>query len=305
MKYFLKKLFLYVLLLISFIGLFFIINEILITKNELLTIESQKNKLIIGASRTANAINDKYLEGSLNLSGAGDPLFYSFIKIRTFKKNNPNIDTIILSLDNRTLNSKNVNRFYRPVSLESKLPNYFNLLSTDDFKQVFNINMYSTFKATLFIPKYTLKLIRNIILKPNNNKNLNIGGYIEVKHVVNQDVIDNFKLNDNFKKYNLSEIEIETLKRIVDFCKLNNIELIFINPPMHPVMYNSMEYQEGKVIFDNFLIANYPNHTYLDFSNHFLPESCYADLIHLNKSGAEIFTKKLNQLLKTSNKLKN
>ncbi len=303
MKKFLRRILLYVLLLFSILGIFFLINGIIIDTNNFLKIEESKNILVIGASRTANAINDKYLEGSINLSGAGDPLFYSLIKLRLIKDNNPNIDTIILSLDNRTLDSKIAKHFYRPVSLESKLPNYYNLLSFNDLRLLNDINKYSTFKTLFFIPKYTLKLFKNLILKPNN-KNLNIGGYVEVKHIINQNVIDSFIKRDSIKKYQLSNFEIENLNRIVEYCDLNNIELIFINPPIHPIMYNSLEYQEGKLIFEKFLTKNLPNITCLDFSNDFLPDSCYADLIHLNKNGSEIFTKKLNLLLKTSNKLK-
>ena len=63
-------------------------------------------------------------------------------------------------------------------------------------------------------------------------------------------------------------------------------------------MYNSLEYQGGKIIFDEFLTTNYSNINYLDFSDKFLPDSCYADLIHLNNNGSKIFSKKLDQLLK-------
>lgn len=297
MKRFLRRILLYVLLLFSIVGIFFLINWIIIDTNKFLKIEESKNILVIGASRTANAINDKYLEGSINLSAAGDPLFYSLIKLRTIKKNNPNIDTIILSLDNRTLDSKIAKHFYRPVSLESKLPNYYNFLSLNDLRQLNDINKYSTFKTLFFIPKYTFKLFKNLMLKPNN-KNLNIGGYVEVKHIIDQNIIDSFIKRDSLKEYQLSNFEIENLNRIVEYCDLNNIELIFINPPIHPIMYNSLEYQGGKIIFDEFLTTNYSNISYLDFSDKFLPDSCYADLIHLNNNGSKIFSKKLDQILK-------
>lgn len=297
MKIFIKNIFFYFLLLFSIIGLFYLINGFIIKNYELLNIKKSKNILIVGASRTANAINDNYLDSSINLSGAGDPLFYSLIKLRTFKNNNLNIDTVLLSLDSRTLNSKIANRFYRPISLESKLPNYYNLLEISDLKQLLKIDIYSTFKAMFYIPKYSLKLIKNIF-KPDNNFNLNVGGYIKVKHIINQNVIDDFIKNDSIKNYTLSNIEIENLDRIVEFSKINKVELIFINPPIHSIMYKSKEYQTDKIIFDKYLSENYSTNTYLDYSNQFLPDSCYADLIHLNENGAKLFSKKLDSLLK-------
>lgn len=302
MKVFIKKILFYFLLLFSIIGFFYFINSFLIKKYKLLKIEHSKNILIIGASRTANAINDKILNHSINLSGAGDPLFYSLVKLKTLKINNSNIDTVLLSLDNRTIDSKYANHFYRPLSIESKLPNYYNFLSLNDFKRIYNISKFSTLKPLFEIPKYTLKLIKNIISKPHEIKSLNIGGNLEVKHVINQKIIDHFLKNDSLKNYTLSKIEIENLNRIAEFCKSNKIELIFINPPIHPVMYNSLQYQEGKIIFDGFLKRTYPNHTYFDFSFDFLPDSCYADLIHLNEKGAKRFSKRLDQILKIYNK---
>ena len=145
-------------------------------------------------------------------------------------------------------------------------------------------------------------MVKNIILKPHDVKSLNIGGNLEVKHVIDQSFIDQFIINDSLNNYTLSKIEINNLKSIVEFCKSNNTELIFINPPLHPAMYNSLEYQEGKLIFEIFLTEKLPNITYLDFSNDFLQDSCYADLIHLNKKGATIFSKKLDSILKTSKK---
>lgn len=298
MKLFIIKLSSYIFVFTAIIGLFYLINNYLLYNWKFLKIDNNKNIMIIGASRSRNAINDKFFKGSVNLSDAGDPLFYSFVKLKAFKKNNQNIDTVLLSLDNRTLNKKLADHFYRPVSLEHKLPNYQNYLTLNDWKILLKINRYSSIKSVLFIPKYSLKLIKEIISNSNHNYHqLNIGGFYKETKLINSKIIKDFISNDSIENYTLSIVEIGNLNRIVKFCKDNDIELIFYNPPLHPVMYNSYEYQEGKVIFDNFLRTIHPNHTYLDFSNQFLPDSCYADLIHLNEKGAILFTKKLNQIL--------
>lgn len=300
MKSLIIKLSLYSLIIVVILEFFYLFNSFLIYNYGFLNVDNNKNIIIIGASRSRNAIvGDKLLKGSVNLSDAGDPLLFSLIKLKTIKKNNQNIDTVLLSIDNRTLNTNLANHFYRPKSIEHKLPNYQNLLTLDDWKMLFKINKYSTIKSVFYTPKYSLKLIKEIIINSNHNyQQLNIGGFYKEKKIINPKIIKDFIYNDSLNNYTLSKIEINNLNRIALFCESNKIELIFFNPPLHPAIYESIKYQKGKIIFDEYLSTNYPTHTYLDFSNQFLPDSCYADLIHLNEKGAELFTKKINRTLR-------
>lgn len=299
MKTFFKKIFIFGSLLFGVIAIFYSFNRILIEKANFLKIGYDVNKIVIGASRTACAIDDNYLNNTLNISHNADALLFSMIKLRQLKINNRHIDTVFLSLDCRTLDIKTANYFYDSPPIKSRIPKYAHYFTLHEWNQLFNINYTTSLRSIFIIPKYTLKLFKSIITGSDNKiEDLKIGGYERVENLIEQDIIDNFMKNDSVTNYNFSNIEIDNLYRIVEFCKSNKISLIFINPPLHAAMYNSLEYQVGMVKFKKFMNNNLPSYTYLDFSNKFLPDSCYADLVHLNKKGAKIFSEKLEYNIK-------
>lgn len=294
MKKFIKKLTFYGILLISVVVICVIINKIIISKNDLLSIDTHKKILILGASRTECAINDNLTLDAYNLSAAGDPLFYSYIKLKELKRINPSIEKIILSLDNRTLDSVMVTRFYRPVSLESKLPKFLQYMTLNDWEILYELNFYSVLKAAFMVPQYTARLIkRNIFKKYNKKYQLQIGGFKKINHKMNKDVLKSKNSVDNNSNYKMSSFEVENLFKIVNYCKENDLELIFINPPLHELMSKSQHYQYGRIEFKKFYDINFSNYLYLDYSDFYLPDESYSDLVHLNFNGANIFTEKL------------
>ena len=298
---FFKKIFLYFSILIFSISLSIIINNLIIRGFDLAKINLSNNILVIGASRTESSVNDKVLANSFNISGAGDPLFYTNIKLRTYKKYNEQIDTVFLSMDSRTLDAAVADHFYRPSSMKAKLPRFFHFLSLGDWKKLYEIDLKSSVYASAFAPEYSARLVKEILSKPKSKRSLKIGGYKIESRRITQEMVLRFKATDTIQSYKLSDLECQNLKDITKFCKANKITLIFVNPPLHPEMYHSAKYQQGKIIFEEFLKKEFPEYTYLNFSGQFLPDSCYADLIHLNKYGAEIFSKKLDSVLKNKN----
>lgn len=266
-----------------------------------MALDSSVNKLIIGASRTESSINND-LSNSFNISGAGEALLFTKIKLEAYKNYNLQIDTIILSLDNRTLNSIKGHNWYSSEHLKLRVPKLSHFIKYDEWIMLNEIDLSSTLRSITFAPKYSLKLIKAIFNKKEDAfYDIKLGGYKPVDHVIGQDVINDFIVNDTIKGYKLSRFEIENLFEIIKFCKSNKLTLILLNPPLHPVMYNSVQYQEGKEVFDKFVVKYLSDLTYLDFSNIFLPDSCYADLVHINKNGASIFSKELEQVLKSKN----
>ena len=301
MKPFLKNISLFILLVIFIITFSILLNGRIINGFDLIKIDPSKNKLVLGASRTQTAINDHIMKDYFNNSEAGEPLFYTNIKLRVFKEHNIHIDTVILSLDNRTLVTSGPNRFYGPASIKVKLPRYFHFLSLDDWKKLIKIDLKSSLYSSTYAPEYTARLIKQILTKSKKDRSLIIGGYKSESHQITEDMINSVKNTDSTNQFKISIIERQNLIDIKTFCKENNIELLFVNPPLHPAKYYSSEYQQGKIIFEEFLKKEFPEYTYLNFSAQFLPDSCYADLIHLNKYGAEIFSKKLDSVLKNKN----
>lgn len=299
MKTFLKRISIYggifLLLILGSIGL----NRVIITRFDLLALNPRINKLIIGASRTECALDDAILKGSYNISGSGEPLLFTNVKLRAYKDRNSQIDTVILSLDNRTLNYTKGLNWYGAASLKIRIPKLSHFFTFEEWKRIMSVNLSSTLRSVSISPKYSVKLLKAMLSSSDGEvSDIKMGGYLPLSHVVEKEVIDDFMKNDSIRNYRLSDFEIENLNEIIRYCKSNNVELIFINPPLHPTMYHSKEYQEGKNVFDEYFDKNFSNYTYLDFSDNFLGDSCYADLIHLNNKGAQLFSKKLNHYFK-------
>jgi hypothetical protein len=146
-------------------------------------------------------------------------------------------------------------------------------------------------------PKYSLKIIKVLLKNRFNGKisNAGIGGFMPLENTINTDT-----LNDEPQSYHykLSDFEVNNLFEIISYCNSKRITLIFINIPVHKRFRKTEEYRQGKIVFENFRKENLNYYSYLDFSEETLHDSCYADLIHLNKKGSEIFTKKLKKVLR-------
>ncbi len=300
MKLFLKKIAIYISVIILLIVGSYGFNRYLIYISGVLSIKPNINKIILGASRTACGVNDNIVDGALNLSSNADALFYSMIKLRITVNENPQIDTVIICLDNRTLDEEISKRFLTTeVSIKSRLPKYSAYFTFNEWIELFKINKIACLKSVFKIPKYSLKLLKSLFKEGQMNiLKLGIGGFYNLEGEIVQSDIDQF--NSNLKKikyYELSQVEIKKLLEIKRFCKQNRIELVFVNPPLYSLIRNCHPYNEGRLVFQRFFNKYLSEYVYLDFSNDTLPDDCYADLVHLNSKGAEIFSRKWNSEL--------
>ncbi len=115
------------------------------------------------------------------------------------------------------------------------------------------------------------------------------GGYLALdKNHVKKFAIDK-NVNKGHAEFTVSSLQYKYLEKMINLCRIYNIRLILINTPL----YKADIYTDN-VSFDLFRQKELSEIEYLDFSMFSLPESCYADLIHLNKYGAAIFSEYLN-----------
>lgn len=101
-------------------------------------------------------------------------------------------------------------------------------------------------------------------------------GYSEKSHEMN-------KVNFH-KEYEIDELKINYLKKIIKTCNSNNIKLIIIKSPWYA------EYPEKSSLLEEIAFENkitFWNFTNLDF---FSERSFFYDESHLNEKGAELFT---------------
>ncbi|NQU32098.1 MAG: hypothetical protein HQ521_02590 [Bacteroidetes bacterium] len=95
-------------------------------------------------------------------------------------------------------------------------------------------------------------------------------------------------------------------KNLFQLSEMRTIKFIFYQPPVSPAWYNLTKNTKIDQIENQFSlqlkneILNYPNIMFWDFYNTkitVLKDSMYYDPMHLNKNGAELFTKHIMNLL--------
>ncbi len=68
---------------------------------DLFVIDEQYSTVIIGASHSATSFNPEHLSNSKNLAESGEPLFYTYYKLKTLLRLNKHITRIVLSFVSR------------------------------------------------------------------------------------------------------------------------------------------------------------------------------------------------------------
>jgi hypothetical protein len=100
------------------------------------------------------------------------------------------------------------------------------------------------------------------------------------------------KINDE-TSVEFAEINIEYLKKTIALLKKNDIDVILVNTPTPSKNISSATLNKFNEIKDE----NFSSLTYLDFTNFPLSLKNYADLGHLNHTGAKKFSLFFNRLL--------
>ena len=282
----------------KFLGIFLLICLGSLIFNSLLLnyygykVEKNKNVLILGDSHTENAIDDTVFKNSVNLSHSADAYFYSYLKIRKMKKENPQIDTLLLALSNHNLLIEYEERWmFNTANIKSKFRIYTDLMNFSDFMFLLKSEPSAVIQGIIESPKYSIKLLFNGDLTERD-----LGKFQPSQRNSLLKDIEQFKNNKKQRSLEYSSVETNYLFNIVDFCKVNDIELIFISTPLHPV-YTKRKGKEFEAL-NKFYNSELSEFKYLDFSKLDMPDTCFQDMDHLNVKGAELFTRQLIKEMK-------
>lgn len=259
-------------------------------------IDEAQNILILGDSHTEYAIDDNIFKSSLNLSHSADSYFYSYLKIRKMKNENPQIDTLLLALSNHNLLIEYEDKWiFNTGHLKSKFRIYTDLMSFSDFIFLFMSNPSGVIQGFFESPKYSIKLL----LKGNDLKERDLGKFQSSKRNSLEKDIELRKKNNKQRSLEYSEIEKGYLFDIIDFCNKNDIKLIFISTPLHPE-YIKSKGKEFKLL-NEFYNSNLSEFEFLNFSNFDISDEHFQDSDHLNAKGAKLFTTHLMKEMNNRN----
>ncbi|GAA4937508.1 hypothetical protein GCM10023314_07530 [Algibacter agarivorans] len=255
-------------------------------------IVKDKNVLILGDSHTEYAIDDNIYNNSINLSHSADSYFYSYLKIRKLKKENPQIDTLLLALSNHNLLIEYEDKWlFNTSNIKSKLRVYADLMNFSDFLFLLKANPSAVIQGIIESPKYSIKLLIKGSLTERD-----LGSFQPSERNSLKKDLEQRKKNKKIRALEYSLIEINYLFKIIDFSIKNNIELIFISTPIHPEYKKSKEKEIQ--LLNNFYSSNLSQFNFFDYSEFDLADDYFQDLDHLNTIGAKLFTTHLMKEIK-------
>lgn len=271
------------------------------TWNDIMDGKVNSDVLIYGSSRAWVNIDPTLLSDSLhtsvyNLGIDGHNFLLQNLRHTLLLKHNRKPRLIIYSLDIFTLQGPG--DLYNP---DQFLPY---MLWNDDIKNAtLKYTGYSLIDYELPLIRYSgkfdaVKTAIKMLIFPSQNQPERINGYQGQETSWNSD-FDNAKLKMNNFEAKFNKTTLTLFESYLQGCRSDSIDLIFVYSP---------EYIEGQRFVRNRdeMLAIYTHLSkkytipFYDFSNNLISfdKKYFYNTLHLNKTGAEIFTKELIDTLK-------
>lgn len=241
---------------------------------------NQTDILIFGNSRAESAINDKLLPAKFhNVARSGEALFYSTIKARSILEKYKN-DTVVIEFTNNSLSTikwvlddDRLYTEYQRCFTKMQIHEHFFVLSNKPGKAgkaMLAMSPLRIWKTHRFIDGGYKKLMRNNLTNPDTSDNA-------ATTAKNQSSYDPATELANF----------EALLNLIQ--RFPNTHFILTRTPLHHTykLRNEIIFQQRA-----HQLNQLPNCTFIDFHRSIepLPDSCFADIGHLNHTGASIYT---------------
>jgi len=256
---------------------------------------------IYGSSRAWVHIDPKILKDSLELDAYnfgidGHNFWLQYLRHLEFLKHNIKPQTIILSVDIYSLQKRN--DLYQP---DQFLP--YMLWNSNVQKYTSSYKGYNNFDYYLPLFRYSgktnaLKTIFNNFFRNQSSEKFRYNGFFGMDREWNND-LEKAKANTGSYTVKLDSSSITLFEKFINECKHNNIELIFVYTP---------EFIEGQLFVSNRddvinlykYFSNKYSISFYDYSKDSicLDKTCFYNASHLNKRGADIFSRELANDLK-------
>ncbi len=281
MKKYILKISLFFFILILFFGINYTINFYYIKNNPPVF---DAPIIALGDSHINSGINPSLIPNCINIAQPGESLLQSFYKLKKIHQHHSKtLEKIIISFGLHTPSGYNDLKYSHPTNTKEFIERSYALMSLQEMKTL-----------PVDISKYIKVYIQNMLLYPKKKHHEYIGFYKGLPNKLHQSEVKN-SIQKHFYKdeqhlYKISETSIRFLDSITYYCHQNDIEVIWINTPVHqeyiknvPSLFKE-KYEEIKIHLKQ------KNITVLDFHNTHLDDKYYSDYNHLNALGAHRLT---------------
>ena len=244
------------------------------------------NNLFIGSSMFRQGLDPEYLDNdSYILSYNGNQPMMEEWLINHLIDNNLKINNLYLDLYPYILNDEpgvSDGKIFLEMDIKGKWELY-KLFYDNDIASFYNIFVSENNESLITWPIY-YKLVNSTYLK---------GGVKKGRDGITLDDINKLEIPDTNK--NINKQQEQSVINIINICKKNNINLVFIETPKYKRIVNDENYQYLLNYFINILNNNntkYITSNDIDSSISDNPIN-YIDLIHLSNQGRSLYSKLL------------
>lgn len=260
------------------------------TKNEWMLKNADKvNTIVLGSSHTYFGVRPEFIDSLYNLANTSQNLKYDYFMLEKYGNLCSNLKTVILPISYSTFFSKGFENtdswFYA-----SYYKIYMNCQYHSDF---------SKYNAEIFHPSVYFGKIKSWLLGINNNICDSLGWGLDYSLGKKKQDWDNTASTEAAKRHTAEnwdfiEENLSYFKKIVSYCKIRNIKLVFITTPTWHTYYEKLDKKQLDKMYD--IIHGYTEIEYHDYlkDNRFVEDDFY-DGDHLSDVGAKKFTLILNE----------
>ena len=288
MKIFLKTLACFLLLLLAVYGLTY--GRFLYKMNSYsLEIPKEKTVLLIGESQSQAAVDDSKIQNLYNSSQAQDRYLSMYCRLKALLDVNSQIDTVIISLTPHSINRGKDDFWTMGGYIRQNVQTYGALLGPEEWMLMFRHAPELTLAEIVTPLRYYWEVDETYMSK--------YGSFSAADYCALQANIDeggtSLKVDPSYG----NRLTLEYLDKMIKLCEERDIKVIALNTPV----YQAWKYEEPQYYYD-YLSQTYPDLELWDYLDADIPDDYRRDINHLNKKGAEWFTKEIIDRLVLSNK---
>ena len=290
MKGFIKKIIVFLSLAILVVIGIVVGSHYVVKSQSRFKIDKDITKLVVGHSHSSCSVNDSIIKNTINLSASGESYFYNYQKLKLVGNANPHINTLFIEFANNHVDSVMDDWTWGFEKMSFYLPFYSPFIESEDLNLLIENNSTDAFASySIATRKHLYRILsRDYYLIDE------IGSYTGSKFSKIDELIAENNFNPTISKNQVvSETNLSYLRKMIDYCRGNNIKVFLIRSPQHP-LYADLS---NETVYQNVLKTQFSDVELLDFDGMNFPNSHYLDLHHLNYKGANQFSTLFNNLL--------
>ena len=248
--------------------------------------------LFVGDSHIRDGVDTSLIPNSFNSSEHGDIYFRALCRIRKFACENPNIRTIFVGVSPLSFawGAPQVEH----GQLKKILPDYAFLLTSEDVSYLRDV--YSSSEIIGAFWGRPISSFSDLFYNKSLGSKLHFGNFEPQDRKWNR-AFPRSSQEKMFMQMKIRSGNSFYLEKIITFCNENSLRLIFINMPLYDV--ESSFSQEVRENFEKMLSEDaFSKIEMWDYSNFPLPDECRLNINHINRWGAEIFSRELAERMK-------